>query len=79
MGTTIQFTRTTNDVYGNGRYIFHFLNICNDYDEAVKLAHKIGGRKYRGKSYKGGIVIQSCNLEDTENDIMELAKLAKKA
>jgi hypothetical protein len=64
-------------VYGNPRYIFHFTVISWNYKEAVKLANKIGGSKYRGKSYGGGIVVQSYNLQDTEEHILEVAKLAK--
>lgn len=32
------------------------------YDLACKRANKIGGKKYRGKSYGGGIVFQSYSL-----------------
>ena len=39
------------------------------YRLAVKAAHKIGGRKYHTKSYGGGIVFQSYNVDDLKKDI----------
>ena len=42
------------------------------YKVAVKRANKIGGRKYHNKSYGGGIVFQSCSLQDTEKAIAEI-------
>jgi len=67
--TADQFTRITNDINGNPRYVCHFLNIAIDYKTAVKLANKIGGKKYHTKSYGGGIVFQSYNIEATANKI----------
>lgn len=40
-----------------------WLNIL--YDVACKRANKIGGKKYRGKRYGGGVVFQSYNIADT--------------
>ena len=68
----MEFTRIKNDVNGNPRYVIHFLEIDNDYKTAVKKANKIGGRKYHTKSYGGGIVFQSYNLTNLENNINEL-------
>ena len=68
----IDFTRVNNDVNGNPRYVCHFLNIADDYATAVKLANKIGGRKYHNKSYGGGIVFQSYNIDRTAQQINEL-------
>lgn len=42
------------------------------YDRAVQKAKKIGGRKYTGKSFGGGIVFQSYNNQDLERSIIEL-------
>lgn len=69
----MEFTRITNDVNGNPRYVVHFLNIDSDYETAVKKANKIGGRKYHTKAYGGGIVFQSYNIQDTEKRILEIA------
>lgn len=89
MNTQIEFTRVNNDVNGNPRYVCHFLELVNDKDReqaqgidyisdlyriAINRAHKIGGAKYRAKSYGGGIVFQSYNIQDTEKAIFELLK-----
>lgn len=63
MITKENFTRVNNDVNGNPRYVFHFLQLADNYDEALKLAKKIGGRKFHNKQYGGGIVVQSYNLD----------------
>jgi hypothetical protein len=70
--SNIEFTRVSNDVNGNPRYVCHFLNIAEDYQTAVKLANKIGGRKYHNKSYGGGIVFQSYNIDRTAEKINEI-------
>ena len=84
--TTEIFTRISNDVNGNPRYVCHFLNIFSDdyskdglklsisnkYDRALFLAKKIGGKKYHTKSYGGGIVFQSYNIAETLKHIIEL-------
>lgn len=69
MNNQINFTRIDNDINGNPRYVCHFLNIADDYNTAVKLANKIGGRKYHTKKYGGGIVFQSYNIENTAEKI----------
>lgn len=68
----IQFTRIDNDINGNPRYVCHYLNIASDYDTAVKLANKIGGKRYHTKRYGGGIVFQSYNIADTAKRVKEL-------
>ncbi len=79
MDNSLKFdwTRINNDINGNPRYVVHFLNIANDYAEAVKIARKLGGKKYNTKSYGGGIVFQSYNLESTEKYIID--SIAKQA
>lgn len=71
---TINFTRIDNDINGNPRYVCHFLNIADNYETAVKMANKIGGRKYHTKKYGGGIVFQSYNTDDLKKHIQELKK-----
>lgn len=68
----IDFKRIDNDINGNPRYVCHFLNIADDYSTAVKLANKIGGRKYHNKQYGGGIVFQSYNIDATAQKINEI-------
>jgi hypothetical protein len=63
MITKEDFTRINNDVNGNPRYVFHFLQLADNYEQALKLAKKIGGRKFHNKQYGGGIAVQSYNLE----------------
>jgi hypothetical protein len=82
----IEFTRINNDVNGNPRYVCHFNNLCTPseladysgdwinrrYNNAVKRANKLGGRKFHNKQYGGGIVFQSYNIDDLERRIKEL-------
>jgi hypothetical protein len=81
----IEFTRANSDMYGNPRYIIHFRefltyeettanerNFLELYDVACKRANKLGGRKYTGRNYGGGIVLQSYNIEETARRIQEL-------
>ncbi len=78
---TIEFTRVNNDVYGNPRYVTHFLSLLNEeeqtlsnYNLAVKRANKLGGTKYRGSDFGGGIVFQSYNLDELRKRIIEILK-----
>lgn len=57
--------RINNDTNGNPRYVVHFLSIADDYETALKIARKIGGRKFHNKQFGGGIVFQSYNIEET--------------
>ena len=67
--TKYDWTRLDSDINGNPRYVIHFLNFADNYPDAVKLANKIGGRKYHTKKYGGGIVFQSYSLPNTEMHI----------
>lgn len=72
--------RVNNDVFGNPRYVTHYLNlitkktknlpILERYDAVIKFANKLGGRKFHNKQFGGGIVFQSYNLKSTENFII---------
>jgi hypothetical protein len=79
----IRFTRITNDVYGNPRYVVHYPEFLNNeentfipfskkYEYALKKAKKLGGKKFDNKQYGGGIVFQSYNIEDLEKKIISL-------
>lgn len=86
METKIEFTRINNDVNGNPRYVCHFLSVLSDvqgidglslndrYNLALRMAKRIGGRKFHNKQYGGGIVFQSYNIHDTEQQILNLSK-----
>lgn len=80
--TELTWTRVNNDVNGNPRYVVHFLdimpkkfegdhNIMTRYDQTVKWANKLGGKKFSNKQYGGGIVFQSYNIVDTEKFILQ--------
>jgi hypothetical protein len=71
--TQINFKRVNNDINGNPRYVCHFLNIADNYEQAVKLANKIGGKKFHNKQYGGGIVFQSYNIDNTEAAIKSIS------
>ena len=78
---TIEFTRVNNDFYGNPRYVTHFFSFLKEdeqtlsnYNLAVKRANKLGGKKYRGSDFGGGIVFQSYSLSDLINRITETLK-----
>ena len=66
----VDFVRIKNDVNGNPRYVFHFLELSQNYDEACRIASKFGGRKYRAKWYGGGIVCQSYNLAELAQSVL---------
>ena len=65
------FYRVNNDVYGNPRYVIHWLAFGSDYDDAKKLANAQGFRVYRGRDFGGGFVCQSYNLENTAENIID--------
>ena len=72
MITKENFRRINNDVNGNPRYVFHFLHLADSYEQALKIAKKIGGRKFHNKQYGGGIAVQSDNIEHEIKIINEL-------
>jgi hypothetical protein len=80
---SIDFTRVNNDIYGNPRYVIHFMDILNPeermflpfskmYDYAIKKGKKLGGKKFHNKQYGGGIVFQSYNISDLEKKLIDL-------
>lgn len=73
----IDYAKADRDANGNSRYIVHFLNFADDYDEAVYISREIvGGKKYRAKWYGGGIVFQSHNIK---KDLKAIADYRKEA
>ena len=78
---TIEFIRVNNDFYGNPRYVTHFFSLLKEdeqtlynYNLAVKRANKLGGKKYRGGDFGGGIVFQSYDLNGLGKRITEILK-----
>ena len=85
MITEKDFTRINGDIYGNPRYVFHFLHLItleemeegtidSHYQKALKRAKNIGGRKFHNKQYGGGIVITTYSLQEyitRINNLME--------
>jgi len=85
----INLTRVKNDVYGNPRYVLHFLDILNKeeqaflpfakkYEYALKKAKLIGGRKFHNKQYGGGIVFQSYNTDNLKENIIDVLETTPK-
>ena len=69
-GNKIECYRVNNDVNGNPRYVIHYLDLHDDYNEALKISRKFGGKVYRGKDFGGGIVFQSYSLRHTLKDVV---------
>ena len=78
---TNEFTRVNNDFCGNPRYVTHFFSFLKEdeqtlsnYNLALKRANKLGGKKYRGSDFGGGIVFQSYDLNGLRKRITEILK-----
>lgn len=67
--TPEDFTKISNDVNGNPRYVCHFLKFSNNYNEALKIARKFGGGKFHNKQYGGGIKFQEYSIQDLCNQL----------
>ena len=74
----VDFYSVNNDVNGNPRYVVDFTHFINSdytasldtrFNMALTNAKKVGGSKYRGKDFGGGIVLQSYNKATTELNI----------
>jgi len=70
------FIRIKNDVNGNPRHVCHFLHFSRNYEEALFIARKLGGKKFHNKQYGGGIVFQEYTgcLDNLCSRINELTK-----
>lgn len=87
----IEYKRVANDTYGNPRVVVHFTTLPTSLVEANPLIGKsasieahyaealrvLGGKRYRGRDYGGGIVFQSHSLRYTHERIMR--KITKRA
>ena len=72
-GRDVEYIKINCSANGSPRYIIHFTDIADDYNEALKLSRTIGGKKYMGKDYKGCIVISSYSLATDLSHIIRRA------
>lgn len=83
----MEVTRAKSDMYGNSRHIVHckhfihaaereFVPATHRYAHALERARQYGGRAYRGKDYRGGIVFtaQECEIPNFVKWAMESAE-----
>ena len=73
-GKQLSVHQVTNDIYGNPRYVIHYLDIADTYGEALKIIRQIGGKMYTAKWYGGGLVFSTYNLEHKLEELMTYAK-----
>ena len=64
------FYRVLNNVMGHPRYVIHWLAFASEYDKAESIARSLGFKKYRGREFGGGFVIESFNLESTAEAVI---------
>ena len=69
-GKEVEYKRINNCVYGNPRYAIHFLQIDNNYLNALNKSRLIGGKKSRAKDLQGFIIISSYNLASDLDQII---------
>ena len=70
-GEKIDVYGAKNDMYGNPRYIVHYLALGLDDYESTKQTRSAGLKKYRGKDFGGGFVFQSYNVQASMEKIMQ--------
>jgi len=83
------FYSVTNSVNGAPRYVTHFFSFLNDserfcqamqvndkYELAKKKAKKLGFKVYRGRNFGGGFVVESWNLENDIERIIDMREVA---
>ncbi len=58
------------DINGNPRYVLHYEFIAPTFDKALSIAKLVGGRKYRGKWFSGGIVFTTYNIHDILKNVV---------
>ena len=77
------FYNVNNATSGAPRYVIHFMAFINRdkdtetdtlrlYDIALQRAKKIGFKVYRAKSFGGGFVIESWNLDNTADQVIDI-------
>ena len=75
----VNFTRVKNDINGNGRVVVSWLEVpgaaLSNLAECYRVLRALGGRKYTGKDYGGGVVFQCC--EGMREDLARRIKALK--
>ena len=76
----IKWTRVNNCINGNPRFVCHFLNFkpfnhdnkngLFTFEDAVKIAKTLGGKRFHNKQYGGGILFSSYNLQRESESIL---------
>lgn len=78
---TLVFHKINHDINGNPRFLVDYSNLLTNeelqkmqgfkvnFEIAKSRARCIDGSAYRGKSYRGGIVFCSYNVDNTADDI----------
>lgn len=67
-GTVTAF-KVNNDVDGNPRWVIHYLDLFEKYENNERLEH--GLRKYTARWFGGGYVLTSYNIKQSIQDIAE--------
>lgn len=67
-GTVTAF-KINNNINGNPRWVIHYLDLFDNYENSERLKH--GLRKYRARWFGGGYVMSSFNIE---GDIKKIAE-----
>jgi len=73
-GVNYPLYRIDNDSNGNPRYLIHFLDLDLKDHVSTKATRKAGLKKYTGKSFGGGFVFQSYNVESSLRYILKTLK-----
>jgi len=68
---SIDIKRVRADVNGNARFLIHWLCFLHpepsrpreNYESVLKASRKVGGKRYRGRDFGGGIVFQAQEWE----------------
>ena len=71
-----RWTRIKHDINGNPRHVTSWTGYGFDnYGQALRAAHKMGGGKFNNKQFGGGIVFQSyeCELPRIEEYLTKAA------
>jgi len=72
-GKEIEYIRAEKKGQGLYRYILHFSDIAERYEDALEKLRYTGGKAYRGSRFKeGGVTFLSSNLQESLELILGL-------